>query len=223
MRRRIPFGRPTLLAAFLLGAAPPAGAQERTLTEHGDPSDPTGVSAELTRIYAQIDARFDEHVERLRDWVRIPNVSNTVEGTDGIWESAQFLEALIEDDLGCTADIHDPGESDWGSRAHPIVYGRCDVGADRTVLDYIQADVMPVWPQEEWPAPPFAGRVIPYPPFEAVMVGRGANNQKGKEMAQLAALIAIKEVTGTLPVNVIFLADHDEERMEWIISWYITT
>jgi acetylornithine deacetylase/succinyl-diaminopimelate desuccinylase-like protein len=47
-----------------------------------------------------------------------------------------------------------------------------------------------------------------------VLVGKGANNQKGKEMAQLAALISIKRVTGTLPVNVVFIADHDEERME---------
>lgn len=155
-------------------------------------------------IYAHIDKQFDEYVERLRQWVRILNISNTVEGAPGIWESARFLENLITSDLGCIAEIHQPGESDWGTASHPVVYGRCDVGAERTVFDYIQADVMPVWPQEEWPAPP----------FKQVMVGRGANNQKGKEMAQLAALMAIKEVTGTLPVNIIFLADHDEERME---------
>ena len=52
-------------------------------------------------------------------------------------------------------------------------------------------------------------------------MGKGANNQKGKEMAQLAALISIKEVTGTLPANVVFLADHDEERMETGIKTFM--
>src|SRR5260370_8293530 len=33
-------------------------------------------------------------------------------------------------------------------------------------------------------------------------------------MAQLNALMSIKAVTGTLPVNIIFVAEGDEERMD---------
>lgn len=196
------------------GALEAAFPSAQALTVHGDPPDPADVSDELKRVYKHIDDNFDAHLERLRKWVRIPNVSNTVEGQAGIWESAKFLRDLIVNDLGCSAEIHDPGLTEWGDPGNPVVYGRCDVGADRTVLDYIQADVMPVWPDEEWPAPPFGAQIIERPPFQQVMVGKGANNQKGKEMAQLAALISMKAVTRTLPVNVVFLADHDEERME---------
>jgi acetylornithine deacetylase/succinyl-diaminopimelate desuccinylase-like protein len=56
--------------------------------------------------------------------------------------------------------------------------------------------------------------MIPKPPFKSVLVGRATNNHKGREMAQLNALISIKKATGTLPVNMILVADHDEERME---------
>ncbi|MBI3490242.1 MAG: M20/M25/M40 family metallo-hydrolase, partial [Acidobacteria bacterium] len=43
---------------------------------------------------------------------------------------------------------------------------------------------------------------------------RGATNSKGPEMAQLNALMSIKAVTGKLPVNLIFIAEGDEERMD---------
>lgn len=201
--------------ASVIAAQTPAAGPPPRLTAHGDPPDPTNVSDELKKIYAAIDGDFNTHVERLRQWVRIPNISNTVEGEPGVWASATFLRDLIIKELGCQAEVRAPGISEWGGPSHPIVYGRCEVGAEKTVLDYIQADVMPVWREvEKWPLPPFGGEMVAKPPFRKVMYGRGVNNQKGKEMAQLNALIAIKKVTGTLPVNVIFLADHDEERME---------
>lgn len=202
-------------------AAPATSEPGARLTVHKDPSDPTDVSDELKKVYKYIDDNFDAHVERLQEWVRIPSISNTVEGEPGVWQSAQFLKNLITKELGCTAEIHGPGIGEWGAPGHAVVYGRCDVGAEKTIIDYIQADAMPVWPDEEWPAPPFAGQIIEKPPFKRVLVGKAASNQKGKEMAQLNALISIKAATGTLPVNVIFLADHDEERAEIGIRKFI--
>lgn len=192
---------------------PPSGARV-PLTAHGDPPDPTDVSDELKRIYKHIDDNFDAHVARLQKWVRIPSISNTVEGQPGIWESAKFIRDVIVNELGCEAEVHAPGITEWGAPGNPIVFGRCDVGAEKTILDYIQSDAMPAWPGEEWEAPPFGGQIVPKPPFKKVIIGRATNNHKGRELAQLNALLSIKAVTGTLPVNMIFVADHDEERME---------
>ncbi len=192
----------------------PPGMPTRQLTVHGDPPDPTEVSDELKRVYRHIDANFDTHVDRLREWIKIPSISNLVEGQPGIWDSALFLRDLITEALGCQAEIHHPGIGDWGTPGNPVVYGRCDVGAEKTIIDYVMADVMPIWPEEDWPAPPFGGQIIEKPPYKRVLVGRGASNQKGHEMAQLNALISIKATTGTLPVNMIFIVDHDEERAE---------
>ena len=47
-----------------------------------------------------------------------------------------------------------------------------------------------------------------------MLIGRGATNSKGPQMAQLNAFRAIKAVHGKLPVNLIFVAEGDEERMD---------
>jgi acetylornithine deacetylase/succinyl-diaminopimelate desuccinylase-like protein len=47
-----------------------------------------------------------------------------------------------------------------------------------------------------------------------VLIGRGATNSKGPEMSQWNALMSIKAVTGKLPVNLIVVAEGDEERMD---------
>lgn len=183
-------------------------------TVHGDPPDPANVPEELKKIYQDIDDRFQEHLERLRKWIRIPSVSNAVEGQTAVWESAKLIRDIIANDLGCKAEIHAPGLGDWGAPGHPVVYGRCDVGAQKTLIDYSMGDVMPVFRPEAWELPPFAAQMKARPPFKRVLVGRAATNHKGKDLAEINALISIKAVTGTLPVNVIFVSEHDEERMD---------
>jgi acetylornithine deacetylase/succinyl-diaminopimelate desuccinylase-like protein len=74
-------------------------------------------------------------------------------------------------------------------------------------------DTMPVTQPDAWMAPPFEGRLVEQAPFKKVLIGRGATNSKGPQMVQLNAFMAIKAVTGKLPVNLIFVAEGDEERM----------
>ena len=71
-------------------------------------------------------------------------------------------------------------------------------------------------------APPFEGRLVEQAPFKKVLIGRGATNSKGPQMAQLNALMAIKAVTGKLPVNLIFVAEGDEERMDIGLRKFVT-
>ena len=72
---------------------------------------------------------------------------------------------------------------------------------------------MPVTQPDVWVAPPFEGRLVEQAPFKKVLIGRGATNSKGPQIAQWNALMSIKAVTGKLPVNLIFVAEGDEERM----------
>ena len=51
--------------------------------------------------------------------------------------------------------------------------------------------------------------LTPRPPFKEVLYGRGGNN-KGGLIAFLNALSAMKEVEGTLPVNLMFLCEGEE-------------
>ena len=67
----------------------------------------------------------------------------------------------------------------------------------------------------EWGAP---GNPVVYaveqPPYKKVMIGRGTSNSKGPELAYWNALMSIKAVTGSMPVNLVFVAEGDEERMD---------
>jgi acetylornithine deacetylase/succinyl-diaminopimelate desuccinylase-like protein len=171
---------------------------------------------ELKKVFAYIDQHIDDHVENLQKWIQQPSISNSGEG---IPESAEMVKGFF-DKLGCqTTRVYDVGITEYGSPGNPVVYAKCDEGAPKTVAFYWQYDTMPVTQPDLWVTPPFDAKVIPgsqagLPNIPRVLIGRGATNSKGPEMAQLNALMAYKAVNGKLPVNVIFIAEGDEERMD---------
>jgi acetylornithine deacetylase/succinyl-diaminopimelate desuccinylase-like protein len=168
-------------------------------------------SDELKKVYTHIDEHFDEHVERLQKWIRQPSISNSGEG---IQESAEMVKGFF-DELGCQKSaVYDTGATEWGLPGNPVVYAKCDEGAAKTVVIYWQYDTMPVTQPDVWKVPPFDAAIIEQGKFKKVLVARGAINSKGPEMAELNALMSIKAVRGKLPVNVIFVAEGDEERMD---------
>src|SRR5437660_514177 len=71
-------------------------------------------------------------------------------------------------------------------------------------------DVKQVDPTE-WSSPPWAASLVEKPGVGTVLVGRGAVNQKGPEAAFLAALHAIRGAGKKLPVNLVFVAEGEEE------------
>ena len=156
-------------------------------------------SEELKKVFAYIDEHVDEHVVNLQKWIRQPSISNSGEG---IPETAEMVKGFF-DQLGCQESrVYDVGITEWGAPGNPVVYARCDEGAPRTIAIYWQYDTMPVTQPDAWIAPPFEGRIVEQPPFKKVLIGRGAVNSKGPEMAQWKALMSIKAVTGKLPVNI---------------------
>ena len=119
------------------------------------------------------------------------------------------------DELGCQqSKVYDSGISEWGLPGNPVVYAKCDEGAPKTVVIYWQYDTMPVTEPDVWKVPPFDADIIAENGFKKVLVARGAANSKGPEMSGYNALMAIRQVRGKLPVNVIFVAEGDEERMD---------
>src|SRR3989442_4105729 len=196
-------------------AAPAAQSASRLgIRPNGDteiqPDPSTVTSDDLKKVYTYIDEHIDEHVQNLQKWIRQPSISNSGEG---IPESAEMVKGFFEQ-LGCQARVYDVGITEWGAPGNPVVFGKCDEGAPRTLAIYWQYDTMPVTQPDAWKAPPFEARLLEQPPFKKVLIGRGATNSKGPEMAQWNALMAIKAVTGKLPVNLIFVAEGDEERMD---------
>jgi acetylornithine deacetylase/succinyl-diaminopimelate desuccinylase-like protein len=182
----------------------------------GTKPDYSKVPPELLKVFDYIDNHIDDHVENLQKWIQQPSISNSGEG---IPESAEMVKGFF-DKLGCqTTRVYDVGITEYGTPGNPVVYAKCDEGAPKTLAIYWQYDTMPVTQPDLWVAPPFEGRIVSgetanVPNASRVLVGRGATNSKGGEMAQLNALMAYKQVLGKLPVNLIFVAEGDEERMD---------
>ncbi len=167
-------------------------------------------SDELKQIFDYIDTNIDDHVIAFQRWVQQPSISNTGEGMQ---ESAEMVKGMF-DQLGCQkTQVYDVGITEWGQQGNPVVYAKCDEGAEKTVVVYWMYDTMPVTQPDLWKAPPFEARLVEQAPYKKVLIGRGANNSKGRQVAFWNAMMSAKAVTGKLPVNLIFVAEGDEERM----------
>jgi acetylornithine deacetylase/succinyl-diaminopimelate desuccinylase-like protein len=92
----------------------------------------------------------------------------------------------------------------------PGVFATLDAGAPRTVGLYFMYDVKQVDPSE-WSSPPWDAALVDKPGFGKVVMGRGAVNQKGPEAAFLAALHAIRGAGKKVPVNLVLVAEGEEE------------
>jgi acetylornithine deacetylase/succinyl-diaminopimelate desuccinylase-like protein len=195
------------------GSNPSAVGPKLGIRPHGDETiqpDVSKVPADVKKVYEYIDNHIDEDVVAFQKWIQQPSISNTGEG---IQESAQMVKGFF-DELGCQrSEVFDVGMTEWGSPGNPVVYARCDQGAPRTLLIYWMYDTMPITQPDAWLVPPFEGRLVELSPFKKVLMGRGATNSKGPQIAQLNAFRAIKAVNGKLPVNLIIVAEGDEERM----------
>ena len=167
-------------------------------------------------VFKRIDEDLDRHIEKIQEFIRQPTISNTGEGMQ---EGAEYLRDTFSG-LGCqVAEISKtPG---W-----PIVYGEYDAGAEKTLIIYMMYDCMPA-DEPGWSVPPFEGRLVhnhrvgSYQPFKTVLMARGAINSKGPLMAFLNVVGSIRDATGSLPVNLILLAEGEEEMASRHLPWFL--
>jgi len=203
-------------AATVTPAKPTLGIHPFGTADPSFKPDYSKLSPELQKVFAYIDEHVDEHAQNLQQWMRQPSISNSGEG---IPESAEMVKGFFEK-LGCqTARVYDVGVTEYGSVGNPVVYAKCDEGAPKTLAIYWQYDTMPVTQPALWVAPPFEAKVVDgataaVPDASRVIVARGATNSKGPEMAVFNAITSMKATMGKLPVNLIFVAEGDEERMD---------
>lgn len=148
----------------------------------------------------EIAKRHDESVKRLQDWIALPSIAaENLNSTAGAERMAQLAR-----DAGFQKVTVAPTDG------KPGVIATLDAGAAKTVGLYFMYDVKQFDPAE-WTSPPIEARLVDKPGFGKVIVGRGAVNQKGPEAAFLAALHAIRGAGKKLPVNLVLVAEGEEE------------
>ena len=136
----------------------------------------------------------------LCDFLRIPSVSAKSENDGDTRRAASWLaEQLIR--AGLKAEILE-------TPRHPIVLGEWrGAGEDApTVLIYGHYDVQPAEPLDEWSSPPFEPEVR-----DGKLFARGSADDKGQLFMHVKALEAALAEDGDLPVNIVVLAEGEEE------------
>jgi acetylornithine deacetylase/succinyl-diaminopimelate desuccinylase-like protein len=151
------------------------------------------------KLQAYLDANRDRFRDELFEFLRIPSVSARSEHRADTRRCAEWLMERMKE-AGLDVSIHD-------TKGHPIVLGewRGAEGAP-TVLIYGHYDVQPPEPLELWTSPPFEPDVR-----DGRIYARGSVDDKGQLYLHVKAIEAHLKVNGRLPVNVIVLAEGEEE------------
>lgn len=152
-------------------------------------------------VLGRIDREREGYLEELKDYLRIPSISTDPEYRSEVWRCAEFLVDKMQQ-AGLEAEML---ETD--GPGHPIVYAeRIEDPSKPTVLFYGHYDVQPADPIELWRNPPFE------PTVEGDhLVARGATDDKGQSFAHLKAVAALIAERGSLPINVKFIVEGEEE------------
>lgn len=163
---------------------------------------PSAAHAAADRAAVQAAAEADKaaSVKRLQDWIRHPGIAAEKWRMD---ESCDFTMGMLRD-AGFQMVEKLP------TRGEPGIFATLDAGANRTMGIYFMYDVKQVNPAE-WSTPPFEAEIIDKPGWGRAVQGRGAVNQKGPQTAFLGALHAMRAAGQKLPVNLVLVAEGEEE------------
>ncbi len=154
-------------------------------------------------ISSDVLAYLRTHETRIRnelfDFLRIESVSTRPEKRADVARAAEWLAAALR-----AAGLETTVQATPG---HPIVVGerRRAPGAP-TVLVYGHYDVQPAEPLDEWTSPPFSPEIR-----DGRIYARGACDDKGQLFLHVKVLEALRSTRGELPVNVIVVAEGEEE------------
>lgn len=154
----------------------------------------------MNDVHSYIDANLSRFREELFEFLRIPSVSARSEHRGDVKRAAEWLAEKMRG-AGLEVSIEEtPG--------HPVVLGEWrGAGPDKpTVLIYGHYDVQPPEPLELWTSPPFEPTIR-----DGRLYARGSVDDKGQLYLHVKALEAYYKTRGELPVNVIVLAEGEEE------------
>ena len=158
----------------------------------------------MSTVPADLDAYLTAHDARITgelfDYLRIPSVSARTEHNADTARAAEWTATSLRQ-AGLQAVVHQ-------TAGHPVVVGewRSAPAGAPTILVYGHYDVQPAEPFELWTSPPFEPVVR-----DGKLFARGSVDDKGQLFLHIKALEAHLQVRGTLPVNVIVLAEGEEE------------
>lgn len=146
-----------------------------------------------------LDQNYSRTRDELFDLLRIPSVSAKSEHNADTAKTAEWIRSSLENAGLKARTFPTPG--------HPIVIGEWRGAPDApTVLVYGHYDVQPAEPLDLWTSPPFEPTIR-----NGNIYARGSVDDKGQLFLHIKALQAHLATRGKLPVNVVVIAEGEEE------------
>ncbi len=167
----------------------------------GGMSSLLAAEADVTALKAEITKNHDRAVTRLQEWIRRPSIAAE---NRGFPEGADHMMALLK-------EVGFQHVERIDTTGKPGVFATLDAGAPKTIGIYFMYDVKQFDPAEWKVAPPLEAKIVERDGVGKVIIGRGATNQKGPQSAFLAALDAFRTAGRKLPVNLVLVAEGEEE------------
>lgn len=149
---------------------------------------------------AYLNEHREKFVNELMEFLRIPSISSLPDHVIDVQKAAEWVAARMK-----TAGIESVRIMPTGG--HPVVYGDWLHAPGRpTVLIYGHFDTQPVDPLDLWKNPPFEPIIK-----DRRIYARGATDDKGNLFIPIIVAEALLKAGGTLPVNLKFLLEGQEE------------
>jgi acetylornithine deacetylase/succinyl-diaminopimelate desuccinylase-like protein len=157
----------------------------------------------------------DRFISELIELLKIPSVSADTAYAQDVFDTAEAVKASLEKAGVDFAELCDtPG--------YPIVYAQKIIDPNLpTVLVYGHYDVQPPDPIELWTSPPFEPVIKPteiHP--EGAIFARGSCDDKGQMYMHVKAFEYMVQ-SNTLPCNVKFMIEGEEEVGSKSLSWFV--
>lgn len=150
----------------------------------------------MRELFAKVDQNLEKMVQDVITVCRQPSIAAQHIGMN---ETADLIIAKMRS-LGIeTQKIPVAG-------GNAVIYGEIKGSGDQTVLFYDHYDVQPPEPLEKWVSPPFEPEIR-----DGKIFARGVSDNKGPLYTRLHAIETIRQAIGTLPVNVKFVIEGEEE------------
>jgi len=154
----------------------------------------------MTSWLDYIEEHSEQYVAELTDFLRIPSVSSLSEHAEDVKRAAEWVAERLRKAGMEAVEVMPTG-------GHPVVYGQwLHAPGKPTVLIYGHFDVQPADPLELWTTAPFGPEVR-----DGRIYARGASDNKGNMLIPIIAGEALLRSDGSLPLNVKFLFEGQEE------------
>ncbi|MBN9345141.1 MAG: M20/M25/M40 family metallo-hydrolase [Devosia sp.] len=170
---------------------------------------------QLDAALAYADAHMDASLERLTALIAIKSVSTDPAYAAECKRAADWLVADLKSEGFDASARPTPG--------HPVVVAHGPAVEGPTAVFYAHYDVQPVDPIELWKTDPFTLTPIKQPNGETFLTARGASDDKGQLLTFVEACRALRAATGTLPVNVKFCLEGEEESGSKNLAAFLTS